>query len=238
MSQCLQFRGRIDDAFWVGAEFNEYKTPGIEKVETVEEEMKPLLIFFVAALSAAVNAEEEPLLRRGGSAPWWWNINGKERPICRSGCTDFSVGTRTTVELCDDSDVCKAHQRLSVDAWATRKCGEWARAGLIPVDDDDKAPKGRRFKHEPSKGSWISCAVFCETPSGSWYSPRGELKAEAFFPDGTWCHRDVDGQDFYCQSNLCLPPDVKLTQEELEVHYRQLEDSLENDFVLAEENEL
>ena len=65
--------------------------------------------------------------------------------------------------------------------------------------------EGRRFKHEPTLGSWISCAVFCRTENDQWYSPRAELGRNAFFPDGTWCHRDQAGRDFYCQKNLCLP---------------------------------
>ena len=72
--------------------------------------------------------------------------------------------------------------------------------------------EGRRFKHEPSRGSWISCAVFCRTDRGFWYAPRTELGREAFFPDGTWCHRDSAGQDHYCQKNLCLPEGYEFSE--------------------------
>jgi hypothetical protein len=69
--------------------------------------------------------------------------------------------------------------------------------------------EGRRFQHEPTKGSWISCAVFCRTERDQWYLPRAELGHAAFFPDGTWCHTDEYGRDYYCQKSLCLPDQHK-----------------------------
>jgi len=45
-------------------------------------------------------------------------------------------------------------------------------------------------------------------PGGSWYAPRKELanlNVDAYFPDGVWCHRDIDTNlNYYCQNNLCM----------------------------------
>ena len=58
----------------------------------------------------------------------------------------------------------------------------------------------------------MSCAVFCQTLSGTWYSPRTELAAyhlSSYFPDGMLCHKGDDSDDsdvsYYCQDKLCLP---------------------------------
>jgi len=155
-----------------------------------------LIVAVVAASVAAEDAIER-------AAPWWEAL--REDAFwrqCQSSCTEFSKGTRTNVELCDDTAVCRG-RKVSFDDYASQKCGEWAEGGRVP--DVPIKDEGRRFKHEPSKGSWISCAVFCRTQRGHWYSPRGELGRQAFFPDGTWCHRDSDGEDYYCQKSLCLP---------------------------------
>ena len=70
---------------------------------------------------------------------------------------------------------------------------------------------GRRFKYANTIGSWLSCAIFCENDQSQWYSPRGEYGRDAFFPDGTWCHRQ-SGQDYYCQKNLCLPEGYNINE--------------------------
>ena len=45
-----------------------------------------------------------------------------------------------------------------------------------------------------------------------WKSPLADLKrqgreAEAFFPDGTWCHRDSTGTDYFCVNHECVAED-------------------------------
>ena len=66
-----------------------------------------------------------------------------------------------------------------------------------------------QVKHQPVKGNWLACAIFCETPSGSLYSPRLELEKlniSGYFPDGVWCHIDRETDtNYYCQNNVCLP---------------------------------
>ena len=102
--------------------------------------------------------------------------------------------------------VCRG-KKSTIDEFATDRCGEWT----SELEDINLTGMGRRFKHEPSIGSWISCAIFCETDQGSWYSPRREYGRQAFFPDGVWCHRSGD-QDYYCQKNLCLPEGYEISQ--------------------------
>lgn len=185
--------------------------------------LKSALILLLAASASCSEVNNEVEFRRG--APWWDQDSASAAATCHSSCTDYSVGVRTKVELCDDTDFCAGKgPRISVDEFAGRKCGQWIRSGIGAAAGI--TPVGRRFKHEPSKGSWISCAVFCRTESGAWYSPRAELRSEAFYPDGTWCHRDtgIDGTDYYCQKNLCLPQGADLTADEVQQRFRQLEE--------------
>ena len=78
--------------------------------------------------------------------------------------------------------------------------------------------EGRQVKHQPVKGNWQPCAVFCKTPSGAWYFPKHELQqknVDPYFPDGIWCHIDrKTNTNYYCQSHLCLP---EITADEQEV---------------------
>ena len=72
-------------------------------------------------------------------------------------------------------------------------------------------------------GTWMACAVFCKTKSGFWYAPREELRnlnVDAYFPDGVWCHRDLDENlnevNYYCQNNICMP-EYKPSQSTIDV---------------------
>ena len=70
--------------------------------------------------------------------------------------------------------------------------------------------EGRQVKHQPVKGNWLACAIFCKhSTTGSWYSPKKELQklnVNPFFPDGVWCHIDRQtNTNYYCQNNLCMP---------------------------------
>ena len=59
-----------------------------------------MLISLPAALYAA---EEEMDLR---AAPWWRALRAETYyKQCHSSCTESSQGTKTTVELCDDTEV-------------------------------------------------------------------------------------------------------------------------------------
>lgn len=56
---------------------------------------------------------------------------------------------------------------------------------------------------------WMACAIFCQKKdSGIFYTPRIELNdlgVSPYFPDGTWCHRDNNGENYYCRRHHCLP---------------------------------
>ncbi len=122
---------------------------------------------------------------------------------------------------------------MSFDEYATQKCSDWTQGGDVP--DVPIVDEGRRFKHEPTKGSWISCAIFCRTGRNQWYTPRAELGRQAFYPDGTWCHRDSAGKDYYCQKNLCLPQSYEFSEAVRAANLAM--DSLDESF-MEEENEI
>ena len=95
--------------------------------------------------------------------------------------------------------------RQSVNDYASSQCQGWSSLlnGLV-------LGEGRQVKHQPVKGNWLACAVFCKTASGGqWYAPKKELEAiniDPYFPDGVWCHTDHQTQtNYYCQNHLCLP---------------------------------
>ena len=69
------------------------------------------------------------------------------------------------------------------------------------------------FMKWQKKNLLYKCAYTFQTSTNAWYTPRRELdrlNVDSFFPDGVWCHRDVDPEthyvrNYYCQNNLCLP---------------------------------
>ena len=61
--------------------------------------------------------------------------------------------------------------------------------------------RGKQVVASPALGSWLPCSVFCETVSGSWYSPRSDLQEyhlSPSLPQGTLCHSSPEHQ-YYCQ---------------------------------------
>ena len=158
-----------------------------------------VLICAEAALSAVESQPTEEL--RG--APWWRALRAETYyKQCHSSCTELSQGTKTTVELCDDTQVHSCHiptknahfrvkiifiqvckgRKQTLDEYATKQCTQWSH-NLATVT---LTGEGRRFKQEPSIGSWISCAIFCRTDKDQWYSPRRELGSQSYYPDGIW----------------------------------------------------
>ena len=77
--------------------------------------------------------------------------------------------------------VCRGRKQ-TLDEYATKQCSQWSHS-LATVT---LTGEGRRFKQEPSIGSWISCAIFCRTDKDQWYSPRRELGSQSYYPDGIW----------------------------------------------------
>lgn len=55
----------------------------------------------------------------------------------------------------------------------------------------------------------MGCAIFCRRKdSNSYYTPRVELNdlgVSPYFPDGTWCHTDKKGENYFCLQHHCLP---------------------------------
>lgn len=125
--------------------------------------------------------------------------------------------------------VCRGRKN-TLDEFATSRCTLWSKSlsGVTLVGP------GRRFKQEPSIGSWISCAIFCETDKKQWYSPRRELGTEAFYPDGIWCHRDSKDADYYCQKNLCLPQQYEVNEAARMAADAEKEMSGEDNFIIDE----
>lgn len=115
-------------------------------------------------------------------------------------------GLSFDVKLCDDQKICERNRYMTPDDYATLKCREFGQ--MIP-EVDDSFP-GIQAHHEQNR-LWVSCAIFCRRKDSSLYfAPRSELNAlggrqyEAYFPDGTLCHRDAQ-QDYYCLNHHCLP---------------------------------
>ena len=59
--------------------------------------------------------------------------------------------------------VCRG-KKNTLDDYATDRCTEWAEE----IEDVVLTGEGRRFKHEPTIGSWISCAIFCANDRNQW----------------------------------------------------------------------
>ena len=61
-----------------------------------------------------------------------------------------------TIKVCPE-------QRKSVVFYASQQCKEWGKllsqSGKSAVE---LLPEGRQIKHQPVKGSWLSCAIFCK----------------------------------------------------------------------------
>merc|ERR1712037_38211 len=131
---------------------------------------------------------------------------------CESSCTEGSLGSLRLNNLCEPKEgVCQT--MVDINQVASKRCEAYAK--LLPFLHPDG--KGKQVHHQPSKGSWLPCAVFCQTRKGAWYSPRQEL-AQYFLasslPDGTLCYSESEIQHF-CQDSLCLPRDRSLTTRSL-----------------------
>ena len=170
------------------------------------------------------NAFPEPLEK---AAPWWVQQEEAAKNKCQSSCTMYSKGVKNpTISLCDDTDVISLDRtygtikkklflvffqvcpinRLSVQAYASAQCSNWSTKRIL---EGIVTGEGRQVKHQPVKGNWLACAVFCKTSSGGqWYAPKKELEAlniDPYFPDGVWCHTDHETEtNYYCQNHLCL----------------------------------
>ena len=62
--------------------------------------------------------------------------------------------------------VCRGRKQ-TMDEFAQSKCEHWSNTlGTVKLTGE-----GKRFKQEPSIGSWMSCAIFCKTDKNQWFTP-------------------------------------------------------------------
>ncbi|XP_053693968.1 A disintegrin and metalloproteinase with thrombospondin motifs adt-2-like [Sabethes cyaneus] len=119
---------------------------------------------------------------------------------------DGCEGTSVDVVLCDDEKLC-ANKRQPVDVFATIKCREFSKL-LTRLDPAGLGIQG------PYDGNrlWMSCAIYCKrADSTAYYAPRfdlNDLGIDAYFPDGTQCHKEGT-LNYYCQQHHCLPENFK-----------------------------
>lgn len=143
---------------------------------------------------------------------------------CSSGCLQRSKGARVRrrfcenrdrktatsckgsyydVLLCDDEKLCRKKRRTIVE-FATLRCAFFSER----LPELDGAAKGLQADHETDR-LWMACAIFCRRKDiAAYYAPRVELNdlgLDPYLPDGTWCHADEEGRDYFCRQHHCLP---------------------------------
>lgn len=156
-----------------------------------------------------------------GWSPW------KKTASCSSGCIRGSMGFYTLernclndslscsgfnsdVRLCKDTKICEkeGRKRIAAFEFASERCLNFS----SKVDAIDGTAGGSQKDHEPDR-VWVGCTVFCRNKdSESFYTPRiqlNKLGIDPYFPDGTWCHKDTEGQNYFCRKHHCLPADFR-----------------------------
>ncbi|CAL7949928.1 unnamed protein product [Xylocopa violacea] len=160
----------------------------------------------------------KPFVQPGGWSEW------KTGP-CKSGCIAKSTGAQSRQRfcnrptpkntevgcqglqydavLCRDDFLCKK-KRKTANEFATLRCVEFSER----LPELDGKGGGLQAPHEPER-PWMACAIFCRRKDiASYYTPRVELNdlgLDPYFPDGTWCHSDEVGQNYFCRQHHCLP---------------------------------
>ena len=132
----------------------------------------------------------------------------------------FHPGIRKSgMLLCEpDTAECPAPAPVNISLVASSMCRAWAHMFTFLRPDG----VGTQISQDNAIGSWLPCSVFCQTNTGTWYSPRRELKPyylSAMLPDGTLCSNN-EVENLYCQvsskwkkektcviwkDSLCLP---------------------------------
>merc|ERR1712008_79637 len=144
-----------------------------------------------------------------------------------SQCVD---GDKEKYGLCDDAELC--FLRRSRDDIATRRCRFHKKQIELSKKSNEGKVRGlpgqysREFVDQ-------SCQIFCQFEGHHPYLRWSRLAAaapqetalritaqeaaesqeeqttkqsiEAYFPEGTWCHRDTRQIDYYCQNRECKP---------------------------------
>ncbi|XP_050295786.1 A disintegrin and metalloproteinase with thrombospondin motifs adt-2-like isoform X1 [Anthonomus grandis grandis] len=119
-------------------------------------------------------------------------------------------GSNKQVNICADTNLCHGKRKTPVE-FASQKCQEFSR--LLP--ELDPTGVGLQAPHEEGR-VWTSCAIFCKRKdSAAFYTPRIELNdlgVSAYFPEGTWCHKDSAGMNYFCMQRHCLPEVFKFSK--------------------------
>merc|ERR1711963_991501 len=128
-----------------------------------------------------------------------------ENERCDTMCLPGSFGIRRSqASLCEpNSDQCQ--EEANIEDMTNVMCQAWAH--IFPFLDEDGV--GKQIKQDNAKGSWLPCSVFCQTKTGTWYSPRKELDSyylSAALPDGTLCH----GEEYDYEDELLLDEEGKI----------------------------
>ena len=132
---------------------------------------------------------------------------------CEASCTSGSLGVlRSSSNLCQPSET-QCQQVLNITNITNKLCEAWAM--MFPFLSP--SGRGQQVVAEPALGSWLPCSVFCQTVSGSWYSPRRELEEyhlSVSLPEGTLCHQSED-HSYYCQvSQVPLTPTLQYNSQD------------------------
>ena len=137
---------------------------------------------------------------------------------CESMCIPRSLGTyqTTSVELCYklsgirrsgrllcEPDTNQCDDQVNITMVSSSMCRAWAHILTFLKPEG----VGTQISQDNAIGSWLPCSVFCQTNTGTWYSPRRELEAyylSATLPDGTQCSNNED-IDLFCQVSFKSP---------------------------------
>ncbi len=130
----------------------------------------------------------------------------RNRLLCGN---EMDQKVRVSHELCDDASICQGplvEERRSHQEFATRRCSKWITG---------KSVEGSLGVHS-DESPHHACEIYCKVEGRKVWIPAlkilkaqselsGEDEEEAFFPDGTWCHRRTDGVDLFCLDRRCQP---------------------------------
>lgn len=109
----------------------------------------------------------------------------------------FHPGIRKSGMLLCEPDTAECAAPVNISLVASSMCRAWAHMFTFLRPDG----VGTQISQDNAIGSWLPCSVFCQTNTGTWYSPRRELKPyylSAMLPDGTLCSNNED-ENLFCQ---------------------------------------
>ena len=109
----------------------------------------------------------------------------------------YLPGIRKSGRLLCDPGTAQCSDNVNITLVASSMCRAWAHIFTFLRPDG----VGTQISQDNAIGSWLPCTVFCQTNTGTWYSPRRELMAyylSAVLPDGTLCSNNED-ENLFCQ---------------------------------------